>query len=121
MPNLGNFPLLAYDPGGPADPEDAPGQADEQAEQLPEPVDHVKEVVLLGPDRVRDEGAAVRNNIFTKLGVQLRVTMGRAGNPVGVFLKTILLIPNMAHLVVPKSYLLKNLAGNLCHQLFWES
>ena len=48
----------ADDAHGAADPEGAPGESDEHAEQLPQPVDHVEEVVLLVPRRVRDEGAA---------------------------------------------------------------
>ena len=54
----------AYDTGGPGDPEGAPRQADEHAKQLPEPIDHVEEVVLLGPRRVRNEGAAVTKQYF---------------------------------------------------------
>ena len=48
----------ADDARGTGDPEGAPGEADEHAEQLPQPVDYVEEVVLLLPRRVRDEGAA---------------------------------------------------------------
>ena len=47
----------ADDPGSTGDPEAAPREAEEHAEQLSEPVDYVEEVVLFGPRRVRRESA----------------------------------------------------------------
>ena len=47
----------ADEPGSTSDAEAAPREAEDHAEQLPEPVDHVEKVVLFGPRRVRREGA----------------------------------------------------------------